>query len=553
MNKNIIALLLLLCTLVSCSDFLDLKPQGLENSENYMNTEENAIRAVNGIYDLLGQSEGKAPDGRWLAHHYEFFMGSMITDDSEKGSKMSDGADIIALLDGSINPSTAICEAFWIHGFWGVSRSNYVLKNLPNSPIDESLKKRLLGEAYFLRGYHYFYLLKHFGGVPLFEEPVQPSQYGKVPRATLHETFAQVEKDLRKAIELLPERSEYANSDLGRATCGAARGYLARVLMYQLGVDAECDKSWQDVFDQTSQIIESGEYQLSANFASLFEADNENCEESIFEVQSLEGNVYDAPASLGTAYHYFQANRVENKGANSGYGFNNPTENLVKAFDPTDPRLSCTVYGEGYNGGILYGLRLKYDRTQQGSNYFNRKAALAEKPNISKSSARNVLLMRLGEIYLMHAEACYYLNDEDQARLYLNKIRERARKSTLCRGYNEGDANGYVEPVAVPNVKDITYNGEQLLEAIWTERRLELAMENLRGWDLIRTGRFLDISSKVKDLDRVNNGNTDETRYPGYKENFIKHCIQGKGGLHIPVLPIPLSEVQSWGLVQNPY
>lgn len=552
MNKNIVAALFAAFTLVSC-DFLDLKPQGLENSENYMNTEENAIRAVNGIYDLLGQSEGKAPDGRWLSHHYEFFMGSMITDDSEKGSKPSDGPDIIALLDGSINPSTSICEAFWIHGFWGVSRSNYVLKNLPNSPINGELKKRLLGEAYFLRGYHYFYLLKHFGGVPLFEEPVQPSQYGKVPRATLHETFAQAERDFRKAIELLPERSGYASTDLGRATRGAARGYLARMLMYQLGVDAECDKTWQDVYDQTWQIIESNEYQLSSNFATLFEEDNENSGESIFEVQSLEGNVYDSPNSLGTAYFYFQANRVENKGANSGYGFNNPTENLVKAFDPTDPRLSCTVYGGGYNAGILYGLRLKYDRSQQGSNYFNRKAALAEKPIISKSSAKNVLLMRLAEVYLMHAEACSNLNDDTQARIYLNKIRNRACQSTLCRGYNEGDPTGYAEPVVEPNIKDIASSGKELLEAIWKERRLELAMENLRGWDLIRTGQFLEVSSKVKDLDRVNNGNADETRYANYKENFKKHCIQGRDGVFIPVLPIPLSEEQSWGVTQNPY
>lgn len=94
----------------------------------------------------------------------------------------------------------------------------------------------------------------------------------------------------------------------------------------------------------------------------------------------MEGTAYDAPASLGTAYYYFQANRVENKGANSGYGFNNPTEDLVQAFDPTDPRLSCTVYGIGYNSGILYGTKLKYDRTQQSTNYFNRKLLWQKNP-----------------------------------------------------------------------------------------------------------------------------------------------------------------------------
>lgn len=551
--KNILSVLLFSALLTSCEDFLSLEPLGQLNSDNYMNTEENAVTVVNAMYDLLGQSEGKAPDGRWLDHHYEFFMGSMITDDSEKGSKPSDGGGLIELLNWSISPNTTLCNAFWIHGFWGISRANYVLNGLKDSSIDEDLKNRMLGEAYFMRGYWYFYLLRHYGGVPLIEEPLQPSMYGKLERASLHETLEQAIKDFKDAVDLLPEKSEYSNVDLGRVTRGAARGFLARTLSYQLGVDSECKSTWQDVYNQTEKIISSGEYRLVNNFAKLFEEENKNTEESIFEIQCLEGTSYDAPTSLGTAYFYFQANRVENPGANSGYGFNNPTENLAQAFDPSDPRLSCTIYGIGYNEGILYGKKMKYDRLQQSTNYFNRKAALMEKPLISKSSNRNVLIMRLAEIYLTHAEACYYLNKEDEARTYLNLVRERARKSTLCKGFNEGDPNGYPEPVNTPNLPDITASGEDLLHAIWNERRLELAMENLRGWDLIRTGRFLDVASKVKDLDREGNTGEDEPRYPNYKENCLRHCIQGKNGIYIPVLPIPVSEVDSWGLEQNPY
>lgn len=551
--KNILSVLLFSALLTSCEDFLSLEPLGQLNSDNYMNTEENAVTVVNAMYDLLGQSEGKAPDGRWLDHHYEFFMGSMITDDSEKGSKPSDGGGLIELLNWSISPNTTLCNAFWIHGFWGISRANYVLNGLKDSSIDEDLKNRMLGEAYFMRGYWYFYLLRHYGGVPLIEEPLQPSMYGKLERASLHETLEQAIKDFKNAVDLLPERSEYSNVDLGRVTRGAARGFLARTLSYQLGVDSECKSTWQDVYNQTEKIISSGEYRLANNFAKLFEEENKNTEESIFEIQCLEGTSYDAPTSLGTAYFYFQANRVENPVANSGYGFNNPTENLAQAFDPSDPRLSCTIYGIGYNEGILYGKKMKYDRLQQSTNYFNRKAALMEKPLISKSSNRNVLIMRLAEIYLTHAEACYYLNKEDEARTYLKLVRERARKSTLCKGFNEGDPNGYPEPVNTPNLPDITASGEDLLHAIWNERRLELAMENLRGWDLIRTGRFLDVASKVKDLDREGNTGEDEPRYPNYKENCLRHCIQGKNGIYIPVLPIPVSEVDSWGLEQNPY
>lgn len=209
--KNILSVLLFSALLTSCEDFLSLEPLGQLNSDNYMNTEENAVTVVNAMYDLLGQSEGKAPDGRWLDHHYEFFMGSMITDDSEKGSKPSDGGGLIELLNWSISPNTTLCNAFWIHGFWGISRANYVLNGLKDSSIDEDLKNRMLGEAYFMRGYWYFYLLRHYGGVPLIEEPLQPSMYGKLERASLHETLEQAIKDFKNAIDLLPEKSEYSN------------------------------------------------------------------------------------------------------------------------------------------------------------------------------------------------------------------------------------------------------------------------------------------------------------------------------------------------------
>lgn len=553
MKKHILTLAAGLILLSGCNNFLDLKPQGQENSENYLNTKEGAIRAVNGIYDLLGQSEGKAPDGRWLAHHHEFFFGSMITDDTEKGSKPSDMPDLISLIEWTIDPSSALSDAFWIHGFWGVSRSNYVLKNLPASPIDETLKNRLMGEAYFMRGYYYFYLLRVFGGVPVFEEPVQPSEYGKVARASVHETFIQIEKDFQKAITLLPERSEYPAADLGRATKGAARAFLARMLMYQIGVDTQCERTWKDVQDQTSAIIKSGEYQLMSNFAAIFEDESENNSESVFEIQALEGASGDAPASTGTAYFYFQANRVENKGANTGYGFNNPTQDLVSAFEPTDPRLSTTVYGVGFNNEVLYGQKMKFDRAQQGSDYLNRKAALPEKPNQVKSGGRNIILMRYADVYLMHAEACFHMNDEGNARFYLNEIRKRARNSTLCKGYNEGSPKSYPAPTVAPQLKDVTASGQNLLEAIWKERRLELALENIRAWDLIRTGKFLEVSGKVKDTDRIGNGNNEEQRYTDYSAKCQRHCITGKDGVKIPVLPIPLTEVQSWGLEQNPY
>ncbi len=538
--------------LVSCNDFLDLKPQGQENSGNYMNTEENAIKVINGIYDILSQTEGRGPDDIWMSHHYDFFLASIATDDAVKGSNLPDMPELALIEDFSAQTGNSIAEAFWIHGFWGVSRCNYAIKNLPDATISESMKSRLLGESYFLRAYYYIYLLHHFGGVPLFSAPLNPSEFGKVGRSSIHDTFEFINTDLNKAIELLPERSEYASTDMGRATKGAAKAFLAKSLMYQIGIDTENAHTWQEVFDITASIINSGEYSLVSNYALLFEYENKNTSESIFEVQAADGTASDPPASVGNAYSLFQGNRVSNTNANTGWGFHNPTQDLVNAFDPSDPRLSCTVYGINFNKEILYGTQMKFDRAQQGSNYLNRKATLPFKPALDKAANKNILIMRYSDVLLMHAEASYYLNNENEARQYLNMVRERARKSSYCKGYVDGSSDGYSMPVSTPNVPNITSSGAALLDAIIKERRLEFALESNRMWDLIRTGKLVDVVSKAKDSDRAGAGANDEVRHAGIGDRIKNHSFIGKDNIYIPVLPIPLTEVQNWGLKQNP-
>ncbi len=538
--------------LTSCDDFLELDPLAQENSGNYMNNEENATKVINGIYDILSQTEGRGPDDIWMSHHYDFHFASIATDDAVKGSKLSDSPELSDIETFNAKVGNTIADAFWIHGFWGVSRSNYAIKNLPDATIDETLKNRLLGEAYFLRAYHYIYLLHHFGGVPLFTAPLNPSGFGNSPRASLHETFEFINEDLKKAIELLPEKSVYATSDMGRATKGAARGFLAKSLIYQIGIDAESEHTWDEVYSLTASIINSGEYSLVANYALLFERENKNTSESIFEIQTTEGTAADSPGSVGSAYSLYQGNRVSNPGANAGWGFHNPTQNLVDAFDPTDPRLSSTVYGIGFNGQVLYGEEMKFDRAEQGSNYLNRKAALPEKPTLDKAADKNILILRYADILLIHAEASYYTGKEGEARQYLNMIRERARNSSYCKGYVDGSKDSYVMPSSTPNVPNITSSGATLLDAIINERRLELAMESNRMWDLIRTGKLIDAVSKAKDTDNAGNGDNDEVRHVGIGDRIKNHALVGKDGKYIPLLPIPLTEIQNWGIEQNP-
>ncbi|WP_100843300.1 RagB/SusD family nutrient uptake outer membrane protein [Flavobacterium sp. 5] len=538
-----------------CSDFLDLEPQGSENSANYFDTQENGVRSIVGIYDMLQLDEGAGPDGQWMAHHNDFIIGDIRSDDAEKGSNDGDFTTMWDMLNFTLTSQIPFASDYWIHGYWGVSRANYALDNLPKVTWTPAVRDRLIGEASFMRAYFYWYLVRIYGGVPIFTSSVQPSEFGATKRASLNECYKLIESDLVKAINFLPEKGTIPVAETGRVSKGAARALLARIYMYQIGTDAQNTTTWQQVYDQTNAVINSGEYTLVPNYAKLWETEEKNNSESIFEVQFGQGATDLAPASIGTNFYNFQGNRKDD----SGWGFNNPTPDLVNAYNVSvtnDPRLSCVVYGESFNNGILYGAKKKYDRDQQGSDWLNRKAALPTKPALPKAADRNIKIIRYADVLLMHAEACWYLNKFDEAKEKLNMIRNRARNSTYCMGYAEGKMDYSAAPTSV-NLPNITSTGDQLLQDIWKERRLELAMEQLRFYDLVRTGRYLDVMDNEKNTLRAPGqsyglGLKDYKQFPSIKANTTAKSIDGPLGHKVPLMPIPITEVQAWNLEQNP-
>ncbi|MDR1644830.1 MAG: RagB/SusD family nutrient uptake outer membrane protein [Tannerellaceae bacterium] len=556
----------LLLPLFSCDDFLEIEPQELLNSSDYMNTENQAEMAVASMYNLLRITSGNGPDGIYMDHHFEFFFGSTASDDAEKGSTTSDLPNLTLILTYSMNPTNSLVRGFYTHGWWAISRANYVLGHLEDATLPESLKNRMRGEAHFFKAYYYFYLLRHFGGMPILEHSVELSEFGQIPRASYTETVNYIISEFRQALDLLPERSQYAPADLGRATKGAARAYLARVMTYRLGIDPGThETSWQDVYNYTSDIIHSGEYRLLANYAELFDEYTNFCSESIFEVGAVAGS-----GGIQLGFWNVQASRstpAAGTTANTGWGFNNPTQDLFDAFDPTDPRLSSTIYGIDYNNGTLFGITRPLLRSNQSTLYHARKVALDRRP--SPGSGKTWMLMRYADVLLMHAEAAYMLNKEPEAREYLNQVRQRARNSTYCKGYNLGDPTGYPEPEATPNLPDVTASGEALLNAIWDERRLELATEDYRTYDLIRTGRLLERVERVKDFQRdpanplfreTGRGSSQaevessrEIRVPGIRANILRSSLPGKNGWPIPVMPLPETESTYWNIEPNPY
>ena len=528
--------------LISCEDFLEKEPIGRDTENVFYNDPDNAVLAVNACYDVLTWGQGPIPtnptSASYMGHYEDFMIGDILTDDAMKGgSGPSDEKVIQQMKDWRVTPQADKVTTIWSNCYAGIFRCNSALENLQDAAIGDELKMRLTGEVLFLRSYYYFYLVRIFGGAPLLLEPPEKSQAGTYSRTSAPEIYLQIEDDLKNAIASLPAKSEYDARDMGRATRGAAMAYLARVIMYQLGTDNTNQHSWGEVLAYTDTIIRSGEYYLAPNFATIFEIEGENGPGSVFEIQCKENPAGEDWGGImgGSMHSVFQGNREH-----WGWGFNNPTEDLVREFGDKDPRLACTVYQEG---DIVHGVQQKGYASAE-TPYLSRKAALEPEyrpAGDGKDSPANLRKFRYADILLMNAEAAYYLDNEALAIQRVEEVRERARQATKPKG-SVIDEDGY-EPwqegeVVIPEVNS-SQTGRDLLEVIWRERRVELAMEGLRYWDLVRTGRYLDALP-------------DET----IKNRCRSLCKEGynhEGVLtYVPLLPIPATEVESWGLEQNP-
>jgi hypothetical protein len=525
----------------SCEDFLEKEPIGRDTENVFYNDPDNALLAVNACYDVLTWGQGPVPtnptSASYLGHFEEFMIGDILTDDAKKGgSGPSDEKSIQQMKEWRVTPQSDKVTTLWSNCFAGIYRCNSALQNLSGSTIGDSLKNRLSGEVSFLRAYYYFYLSRVFGGVPLILEPPAKSEAGTFERSSLSAVLSQVEADLLTAISYLPEKSGYAPADMGRATRGAAMAYMARVIMFQLGTDNTNGHAWEEVYQYTDTIIQSGEYYLDQNFASIFEIEGENGPGSIFEVQCKENPAGEDWGSImgGSMHSVFQGNREH-----WGWGFNNPTDDLVQEYDQKDPRLPCTVYKEN---DVVHGVQQKWYASAE-TDYLSRKAAL--EPSLrpagdGKDSPANIRKFRYADVLLMNAEAAYYMGNEPLAIQRVEEVRERARHSTKPKGTAIGETSyeSYLEgEVYIPEVNP-SLTGRNLLEVIWRERRVELAMEGLRYFDLVRTGRYLDALPDEDTKSRCRAKCAEVFNVDGVL-------------IYLPLLPLPATEVESWGLTQN--
>lgn len=510
----------------SCGDnVLELDNLGTETSEIYFNDPENALAGLNACYSSVSKDE-------------YFIYGDLMSDDALKGgSDLFDWIDREYIRTFTANSGNKVSNDTWSLLYTGIVRCNEIINSLPVATFDEELKIRIIGEAKFLRAYSYSKLVALFGPVPLVQADYSVDNLVE-PRSSEAAIYEFVKTDLDDAILVLPERSRYAANDLGRVTKGAARAFKARVLMQESsyhynsslevnGYPVATSEIWDEVYELTKDVIESGEYTLAANFATIFEEEGENNEESIFEIQH-KTTKNDWGESVGNTTIVQMGNRDD-----WGWCFNLPTDALYNTFSSTDPRRECAIYGQEFN--VLYGVEqvwaaqewtLSHESTRDfvTACRLNRKYAL--EPDLRdgnhNNQPNNKRVIRYADVLLMHAEAAYYKGLEAEARRYVNMVRARAESSTYPKGTNIGQTSAFTYDVYPgASVAPITETGVNLLNAIWKERRMELAMEGIRYFDLVRTGR-IDLLP--------------------FKANYT---------VHAGLLPIPVGDVNTFGLAQN--
>ena len=487
--KQLLAILTLFgsLTFTSCEDFLTEEVRGQQNLDTYFTTADECEAYITGCYQDI-------TCGGWWNINTVWLLSEMCRDDAWMGNTTQSQSDYISLAHYQGNgASNGPISNFWQYRYKGILRCNVAIDRISNAELeDKELQARLVAEARFLRGYFYFELARNFGGVPLITEFKMPEEIQGITRASLENTYKFIEEDLIAAAEVLPKRSEYADADMGRATSGAALGLLGKVYLYQ--------EKWTEARDVLQKLIpESGytgedaqttEYDLLPNFGDVWDKDFDNSVESLFEVQYE----YHATLAVGGSLSTVTGARSCGAALGDGWAWCQPTANLEAAYSEDDERREWTIIKTGcteikgeteenftkilndnkeisvYDDCVeKYNLpanSLVIDPSGHKSGRIIRKyyLPLNDRPEVynTDKSPLNHRILRYADVLLMYAEACNELSDDTHAQAALNRVRNRAGLS----------------PVSV--------TGNELRHAIRNERRLELAFEQNRLYDIRR-------------------------------------------------------------------
>ena len=442
---------LILTLLLSGCDFLNRSPYDSVDTSQGFQTLADAEAAINAAYQPL----------QWAKlYNMRIWTLDIIAGNSEVGAGGgTDGEETVDLANFIADADNFAALDLWRGPSPGILRCNFVLQKVPAMDIDETIKNRILGEAHFLRAHYYFLLVRLFGGVPLQTEPADSNSDLLLPRASAEEVYELIVEDLDQAITLLPQRSAYTQEHIGRATKEAAMAELARVYLthYQ---DYE---HYQLVVDLCEEIRKMG-YQLEANYADLWNPSKQNGVESIFEVQYYGKTNYDFWSNENQSSWLSTFTGPRNSGMAAGcYGWNQPTAEFVSQYETGDVRKEKTIF---YTGCPTFD-GMTYSSAYSTTGYNVRKFLLTktQSPDYNTSN-QNWVVTRYADVLLMKAEALNEMGQTTLAEAPLYEVRCRA---------------GLTNRSTIEGLSQM-----QMREKIIHERRMELAFEGHRWFDMIR-------------------------------------------------------------------
>jgi hypothetical protein len=492
----------LLLTGTSCSkSFLEVSPKGEVLESNYYQTPGQVFSAMVAVYNC---TEAEAGYGiNWYSNK----LGPLNSAADECWAGGGSSTDMMFYQvwnNYTMTPANAVSSKFWAMDYAGINRANILIAKLANpvTNLSNADRDRYVAECKTLRAYFYFELVRLFKNIPLTTVPIATSDMYNIVQASPDSVYAQIERDLKAAIPVLP--STVATSEYGRLTKGSAMALLGKAILYENNTARMADAaSW------LNKVNTSGVYHLLTNYKDIFDPGNKFNAESIWEIShsgtaqsqwgpsDFRGNVYcimigpRSYSAVGTpdADHIYY----------SGWSFNP----IIKAFATkihNDPRYKYTVADLDSLvaiGQATYGSGLGYMNTglfiQKYAPLLKWKAAIGAD---ALNFPNDVIEIRLADTYLMEAEALVRgSGDLVRAKALLDAVRARVGLGSV--------------PVTLDN--------------IYNERMLELATEGHRWFDLVRTGKAASVLA-------------------------FKGFVAGKN----EILPIPLEELNNTKLVQNP-
>jgi starch-binding outer membrane protein, SusD/RagB family len=454
----------------SCKkDFLDVPPQGDLTEEQALIDPAAADKLVGGVYNTL-YYQGT------VGLKY-LILGEIASDNSDKGSEPNDpGFGAIEIDPFAHNSNTSTFNDVWVDHYKGIAAANKAIDILNSGTYEEVTKNRLIGEARFIRALYYFNLVRMFGGVPKVTRVPDPAEANNdefQTRASVEAIYDVIEEDLLFGVDHLPQKGE-AGSQVGRATKGSAQALLAKAYLYQ--------KNWQGAYDMSQAVITSGKYGLASDYANLFREVGENSVESIFEVQTSPVKIGSECDGINKNYSNFQGPRgtfppvtIDGRSyvaGDLGFGLNTPTADLAGAYETGDLRRNATIIFTSATNVVKlwdsFPIPPRPAVVNERYNYKGYHSPFKESVacngiNDKDNKPKNIRVIRYAEVLLINAEAAANIGGD--ALTPLQMVRARAGLTT----------------------SSVTIND------IWKERRVELAEEGDRFFDLVRQGRAAQI------------------------------------------------------------